>query len=107
MLHQVKLQYQMASKLERWQTAAEVRAHRKAQLKYESSPVQVKKRENRNLARAHLEKEGKLHKGDGKDAGHQDGNALHNSPQNWIVENRHKNRSYKRTHDAHKEDPSS
>lgn len=97
----------MAVTLKRWRTAAEVAAHRKAQLKYEKSPEQVQKRENRNKARQTLEREGKVHKGDGKDVGHADGHALNNSPTNWIVENRHKNRSYKRTKKAHKVDPSS
>jgi len=93
------------SKLERWKTAAERVAHRKAQLKYESTPLEIKKRENRNKARYDLEKEGKVHKGDGKDVGHRNGHALQNSPQNWIVENRHKNRSYPRTKSAHKKNP--
>ena len=61
------------SKLKRWQTAAEVTAHRKAQSKYEKSPVQVTKRENRNKARYNLLVKGKVSKGDGKDVGHQDG----------------------------------
>jgi hypothetical protein len=91
----------------RWQTAAEVKAHRKAQAKYQQSDEQVQKRENRNKARLTMEREGKLHKGDGLDAGHVDGHALNNDPTNWAVENRHKNRSYKRTKGAHKQDPSS
>lgn len=95
------------SKLKRWQTQAEKESHRKAQAKYQKDPVQVQKRENRNKARYDLEAEGKVHKGDGKDVGHEDGHALNNSPFNWIVENRHKNRSYKRTAGAHKQDPSS
>lgn len=90
------------SKLKRWQTAAEVKAHRKAEAKYQKSPEQLQKRENRNLARAHLEKEGKVHKGDGKDVEHKDGNALNNSESNWRAGSRHKNRSYKRTSRAHK-----
>lgn len=94
-------------KLERWQTAAEVSAHRKAQAKYQKSPEQVQKRENRNTARRRLEAAGKAHKGDGKDVMHQDGNALNNSPKNWLLGSRHKNRSYKRTPSAHKQDPTS
>lgn len=92
----------MGKKLDRWKTAAEVKAHRKAQLKYESSEKEIKKRENRNTARRHLEAEGKLHKGDGKDAGHRNGNALDNSPSNYYAESRHKNRSYPRDSKAHK-----
>ena len=37
---------------------------------YEDSPEQVKNREARNKARAQLAKEGKVHKGDGKDVDH-------------------------------------
>jgi hypothetical protein len=95
------------SKLERWQTAAEVKAHRKAQAKYQKSEEQVHKRENRNLARRTLEREGKVHKGDHKDVEHKDGNALNNSPINWLVGSRHKNRSYARDKHAHKKDPHS
>lgn len=97
----------MPSRLERWRTAAEVRAHRKAQLKYESSDEQVKKRENRNKARYDLERDGKVKKGDGKDVMHKDGSALNNNPMNWKVGSRHKNRSYARTKGAHKKDPHS
>ena len=93
--------------LKRWQTAAEVSAHRKAQAKYQKSPIQIAKRENRNAARAHEEALGHAHKGDGKDVAHKDGNALNNSPKNFMVESRKKNRSYKRTKRAHKVDPKS
>lgn len=37
---------------------------------YEDTPAQVKNREERNKARAHLAKEGKVSKGDGKDVDH-------------------------------------
>ena len=37
---------------------------------YENRPDQVKKRMERNRARAKLLKEGKVHKGDGKDVAH-------------------------------------
>jgi hypothetical protein len=88
--------------LKRWQTASEVASHRKAQAKYQKSPEEVQKRENRNKARYNLEKEGKVHKGDGKDVEHSDGNALNNKPGNWHVGSRHHNRSYPRTSRAHK-----
>lgn len=97
----------MASKLERWQTAAERASINKANNKYEADPIQVKKRENRNKARYNEEKAGKVHKGDGKDIAHKDGSALNNDPANWAVQSRHKNRSYKRTKGAHKADPHS
>ena len=95
------------SHFKRWQTAAEVRAHRKAQSKYQASEEQKEKRANRNHARREMEKKGKVHKGDGKDVEHVDGNALHNNPMNWRVGSRHHNRSYARTKDAHKKDPKS
>lgn len=95
------------SHLKRWQTKAEVKAHRKAQAKYQKSDEQVQKRENRNTARRHMEKLGKVHKGDGNDVAHQDGNALNNSPTNWAIQRRHNNRSYARDSKAHKQDPHS
>lgn len=94
-------------KFKRWQTAAEVAAHRKAQNKYEKSPEQIKKRENRNEARRTLEREGKAHRGDGKDVMHVNGNALDNSPINWKLGSRNKNRSYARNKDASKKNPRS
>jgi hypothetical protein len=90
------------SKLKRWQTAAEVRAHRKAQAKYQESPLEIRKRENRNKARYDLEKEGKISKHDGMDVEHANGNALDNKPSNWKVGTEHNNRSYPRTKKAHK-----
>lgn len=95
------------SKLKRWETAKAKEAHRKAQAKYQKDPIQVQKRENRNLARAHMEKAGKVHKGDGKDVMHKNGNALDNSPTNWMAGSRHKNRSYARKKDGSKKDPHS
>lgn len=95
------------SNLKRWTTAAEVKAHRLAQAKYQKSPEQLKKRENRNTARRHLIKDGKVSVGDGKDVMHVDGNALNNSPENWKAGSRHKNRSYKRDSKAHKLYPGS
>lgn len=90
------------SKLERWQTAAAVKAHRKAQARYQKSEEQVQKRENRNTARRHMIAEGKAKVGDGRDVEHVDGNALNNKPSNWKVGSRHDNRSYKRDSKAHK-----
>ena len=94
-------------KVDRWETAKARKAHRKAQAKYQKDPEQVEKRENRNLARAHMEKAGKVHKGDGKDVEHKNGNALDNDPRNWAVGSRRHNRSYARDKNAHKRDPHS
>lgn len=94
-------------KVDRWETAKARKAHRKAQAKYQSSDEQIQKRENRNEARRKMISAGKAKKGDGKDIAHKDGNALNNDPRNWAVQSRHKNRSYKRTKEAHKQDPHS
>lgn len=85
----------------------ETAARRKSQYKYNQKPEQIKKRENRNTARRQMEKKGKVHKGDGKDVAHKDGNALNNKPSNWGVESQHKNRSYARTKTAGKKNPRS
>lgn len=95
------------SNLDRWKTAAERVSHRKAQAKFEKSPLELKKRENRNKARYDLEAKGIAHKGDGKDVEHKNGNALDNTAANWHLGSRHKNRSYARTKDAHKVNPRS
>lgn len=93
--------------VKRWQTPAEVKAHRKAQAKYQQAPVQVQKRENRNKARHHEEVLGHVHKGDHKDVMHRNGNALDNRPSNWGVGSQHRNRSYARTKSGHKVNPHS
>jgi hypothetical protein len=73
-----------------------VLSHRKAQSKYEASEVQKKKRAARNKARRQMMKAGLVHKGDGKDVNHKDGNALHNVRSNWNVESQKKNRTIRR-----------
>jgi hypothetical protein len=82
-------------------------AEKRAQAKYQKKPEQVRKRVNRNKARRTLIREGKAHKGDGKDVMHVNGNALDNRPSNWKLGSRHKNRSYARTNGAHKKNPRS
>lgn len=80
-------------------------ARQRAQAKYNKKPEQVNKREARNKARYQMMKKGKVRKGDGKDVAHKDGNALHNTPSNWAVESKKKNRSYARTKNGHKKNP--
>lgn len=46
------------------------RPYRKEYLQYQGTPEQKKKRAMRNAARNKLLKEGKVHKGDGKDVAH-------------------------------------
>ena len=74
----------------------------KKERKYDSQPHVKKKRAARNRARRILEKEGKVHKGDGKDVDHKDGNPSNNSRENLRVQSASKNRSYKRTRSARK-----
>jgi len=72
---------------------------------YQGKPEQIKKRAARNKARREMMKAGKVHKGDGMDVNHSDGNALHNTKSNWNVESKHSNRSYPRTRNAGKKNP--
>ncbi len=66
-----------------------------AEERYQERPAIVKKREERNKARAALEKAGRVHKGDGVDVDHtrplQAGGS--NSPSNWRVRSVHANRA--------------
>lgn len=71
--------------------------HVASQTKYESSTIEKKKRAARNKARRLMIREGKAHKGDGKDVDHKSGDALNDSKGNLRVISRHHNRSYART----------
>ena len=65
--------------------------------KYEDSPEQVKKRMARNRARYKLLKEGKVHKGDGKDVAHVKAFDKGGTNADGVrVESASKNRSFKR-----------
>ncbi len=63
--------------------------------RHQETPVEIKKREARNKARYDLERDGKVHKGDGLDVDHKrplaEGGG--NEPSNWRVRSRHANRS--------------
>lgn len=98
----IKVKRKLGKALERWQTAAEKKSHRLAQARYQKSPEEVQKRVNRNKARRHMIAEGKASKGDGTDVDHQNGDPLDNSPSNWRVISRHRNRAYPRDSKAHK-----
>ena len=60
---------------------------------YESSPKQRHNRVKRVLARRMMEKRGLVHKGDGKDVDHKDGDPTNNSPKNLRVMIKSKNRA--------------
>jgi hypothetical protein len=63
--------------------------------KYESSPLQKKRRAARNAARREAIRDGKVKKGDGKDIDHINrnlGGNLNNSPSNTRVQSRSRNR---------------
>ncbi len=59
---------------------------------YHGTEEQKKRRAARNKARRHLEKAGRVHKGDGKDVDHRDRNPHNNSPDNVTIRSKHANR---------------
>lgn len=73
----------------------ESRNYRKEYDDYHGQPDQIKRRAARNKARRFLTKEGRVHKGDGKDVDHKNGNPLDNSSANIRVSDRSANRSRK------------
>lgn len=82
-------------------------ARQRAQAKYNSKPLQRKKRASRNKARRMMIKAGKVRVGDGKDVAHKNGNALVDKMSNFAVQSKKQNRSYARTSKAHKVNPRS
>lgn len=66
---------------------------------YGGTPEQIKKRSQRNKARRKLEKEGRVHKGDGKDVDHKKGLSKGNKSSNLRVQSKSENRSFKRNSD--------
>jgi hypothetical protein len=68
---------------------------------YQGKPEQIKKRASRNAARAVMEKEGRVHKGDGKDVDHKQplSKGGSTSRSNLRVKTASANRSYKRRSD--------
>ena len=80
-----------------YKNKAERKFHDANAIAYENSPEQVKKREARNRARAKLLKEGKVHKGDGKDVAHVKAFDKGGTNADGVrVESASKNRSFKR-----------
>lgn len=80
-------------------------ARQRAQAKYNSKPEQVKRRMARNRARAAMVREGKAHKGDGKDVAHKNGNPMDNRKSNRTMQSKKANRSYPRTSSGRKRNP--
>lgn len=77
------------------------RPYKKEYEEYQGKPDQIKKRAKRNAARAELMKDGKVHKGDGKDVDHikplsKGGSS---SKSNLRVKSASDNRSYSRNAD--------
>ena len=77
------------------------RPYKKEYEEYQGKPEQIKKRAKRNAARAELMKNGKVHKGDGKDVDHikplsKGGSS---SKSNLRVKSASDNRSYSRNSD--------
>jgi len=77
------------------------RPYKKEYEEYQGKPEQIKKRAKRNAARAELMKDGKVHKGDGKDVDHikplsKGGSS---SKSNLRVKSASDNRSYSRNSD--------
>ena len=65
---------------------------------YQASPLQKRRRAQRNAARAKMEKAGKVRKGDGKDVNHKNANKsgyLSNRLSNLNVESQKTNRGRK------------
>ena len=77
------------------------RPYKKEYEEYQGKPDQIKKRAKRNAARAELMKDGRVHKGDGKDVDHikplsKGGSS---SKSNLKVKSASNNRSYSRNAD--------
>lgn len=65
---------------------------------YQGSEEQKRNRAKRNKARRTMEREGKVHKGDGKDVDHRVplSKGGSNSPGNWRVQTKGNNRDFRR-----------
>lgn len=77
------------------------RPYKKEYEQYDGTPAVKKKRAERNQARAEMMKEGKVHKGDGKDVDHKKplSKGGTTSKSNLRVVSAHDNRSYPRKSD--------
>lgn len=71
---------------------AQARNYKEEYRTYHAKPEQKKNRASRNKVRRKLMAEGRVHKGDGKDIDHVDGNPRNNSRKNLRVTSRSYNR---------------
>lgn len=76
------------------------RNYKKEYAAYGGEPEQIKRRAQRNAARAKMEKAGKVRKGDGKDVDHRNNNTANNSSGNLVVKSKEDNRSFRRNSDG-------
>ncbi len=73
-------------------TIPNTKGRQAAQRKYGSKPEQIKRRAERNKARAIMVKKGLVRKGDGRDVDHKNHRTSDNSAANLQVESKYKNR---------------
>lgn len=76
------------------------RNYKKEYKNYHGKPEQIKKRGERVKARRLTEKEGRVHKGDGKDVAHKNNKTSDNSKGNRGVQSSSTNRSFPRDKNA-------
>ena len=69
------------------------RNYKKEYENYDGTEKVKKRRAARNKARRFMEREGRVHKGDGRDVDHKDGNPHNNSENTLRVMNASRNRS--------------
>lgn len=68
------------------------RDYKKEYEEYHAKPEQIKRRASRNKARAYMMKNGRAHKGDGKEVDHRNHNPLDNSSDNIRMRDKRANR---------------
>ncbi len=74
---------------------AEHRNYKKEYRDFHAKPAQRKRRSARNKSRRLMEKAGRVHKGDGKDVHHADGNPANRRRKNLKVMPKSRNRAKK------------
>ena len=73
-----------------------LRNYKKEYARFHGKPAQIKRRAQRNAARAKMVKAGKVRKGDKRDVDHKNGKTGDNSAKNLRAVSRNKNRGYRR-----------